>query len=457
MASEYDIVVLGGGPAGYPAAIRAAQMGARAALIERDELGGTCLNRGCIPTKTLHAAAHLIEGVQGGRGRGIAGSVTIDPDALFDRKGKVVEELVSGVERLLKGRKVDLIRGEGRITGPRTIDVEGTGSVKGEHLIIATGSSEMSVPGIEFDGKRVLGSSELLDLGRIPESLVIIGGGVIGCEFASIFNAFGTKVTIIEMLPRIIATEDSQISRYLQTYLKKKGVAVHLGTKVLSTEEGDGYVTARLEDGTEMAAEYILISVGRRPNITGIGLEELGIEAERTGIKVDGAMRTGAGEVYAAGDVTGGWLLAHVATREGIIAAQNALGEACEIDYSSIPTTIYTLPEISRVGLSEDDAKEKGIEYSTGRFPFAANGKAKGLGEEDGFVKWLASKDDGSLLGLHIIGPQATELLTAGILAVGRGMKAADFAASIFPHPTLSESLMEAAEALEGKAIHLIK
>jgi len=339
--SDYDIIVLGGGPAGYPAAIRAAQMGAKVALIEKDELGGTCLNRGCIPTKTLHAMAHLVENVKGGRGRGISGSVTINPEELFARKGAVVGELVSGVERLLKGRKVDLIRGEGRISGPGTIDVEGGGSVQGRSLVIATGSSEMLVPGIEFDGRRVLSSSDLLDLGRIPESMIVIGGGVIGCEFASIFNAFGTEVTIVEMLPRIIATEDSQVSRYLQTFLKKKGIGLHLGTKVQSAEVRNEHVAAILEDGTEITAEYMLVSVGRRPNITGIGLEELGIEAERTGITVDRAMRTGAKDVYAAGDVTGGWLLAHVATREGVIAAQNALGQECEIDYSSIPSTIH--------------------------------------------------------------------------------------------------------------------
>jgi len=309
---------------------------------------------------------------------------------------------------------------------------------------------------MEFDGKTVLSSTGLLDIGRVPESMIIVGGGVIGCEFASIFNAFGTDVTIVEMLPSIIATEDIHIIRFLQSYLKKKGIKLHLGTKVSSLEKtGDG-VKAVLGSGEEISAGIALVSVGRKPNIDGIGLEEAGVEVSRAGITVDGGMRTNVDGVFAAGDVIGGWLLAHVATREGVTAAANALGNDGEVDYGAVPTTIYTLPEVSRVGLTEQEAKEKGIEIAVGRFPFAANGKARGMREEEGFVKWVASKGDGRLLGLHIIGPQATELLSAGIVALGNKLTAHEFADSIFPHPTLSEALAEAAEAIEGKAIHIL-
>ena len=455
MAKYYDLVVLGGGPAGYPAAIRAAQLGAEVCLVEKGPLGGTCLNWGCIPTKTLHGLAHLVEKVAHGGELGAEGSIRPDADSLFRHKREVVSSLVGGIERLIKKRKIDLVRGKGRLAGPGEVVVEGSASVEGKALLIATGSSEVELPGLAFDGELVLSSTDILDLGRIPESLAIVGGGVIGCEFASIFNALGSRVTVIEMLPSIIATEDAQIVRFLQTFLKKKGIDLRLGTKIKEAKTSDGRIACTLELGGEIEAELLLVSVGRRPNMDGIGLEELGIRTNKGGIEVDDRMGTNVKDVYAAGDVIGGLLLAHVATREGIVAAENALGGSSSVDYRAMPTTIYTLPEVSRVGLTEEQAKETGTGVVTGRFPFAANGKAKGLGEDEGFVKWVASKEDGRLLGLHIIGPQATELLAAGILAIERGMTADEFATAVFPHPTLSESLSEAAEAIHGKAINL--
>jgi dihydrolipoamide dehydrogenase len=456
LSSPYDLVVLGGGPAGYPAAIRGAQLGASVCLIEEDRLGGVCLNRGCIPTKTLHGLAHIIELASSGGESGVSGSISVDPAALKAHKENVIGSLVGGVRKILRGRGVDVVEGRGRLVSPLEVEVEGHGTVSGRSVLVATGSSEIELPGLEFDGKTVLSSTDLLDLGRVPESMIVVGGGVIGCEFASIFNAFGTDVTIVEMLPSTIATEDIHIIRFLQTYLKKKGIKLHLGTKVSSLERSADGVKALLDGGEEIGAEIALVSVGRRPNVGDTGLEGIGVETSKEGILVDGGMRTNVEGVYAAGDVIGGWLLAHVATREGVTAAANALGGGGEVDYSAVPTTIYTLPEISRVGLTEQEAKEKGIEIATGRFPFAANGKAKGLREEEGFVKWIASKEDGILLGLHIIGPQATELLSAGIVALDRGLTAHDLAASIFPHPTLSEALAEAAEAIDGRAIHIL-
>lgn len=457
MALErYDVVVLGGGPAGYPAAIRAAQLGGSVCLVEKDRLGGVCLNWGCIPTKTLHGTAHLVETASSADGTGTRGRLEVDPADLLAHKNRVVKGLVSGVARLLERRGIEVVRGEGRITGPGEIDVEGHGKVAGKSLIVATGSSEMALPGMEFDHQRILGSTDLLDLGRIPESMIIIGGGVIGCEFASIFNAFGTKVSIVEMLPTIVATEDAGVVRFLQTLMKKRGISLHLGTRVASLKRSDGGVTASLEDGSPLTAELALVSVGRRPNITDIGLEKAGVETKNGAIRAGEDMRTSAEGVFAAGDVTGGWLLAHVATREGVTAAENALGGDERVDYSAVPSTIYTLPEVSRVGMTEKEAAGRGLETSTGRFPFAASGKAKGLREEEGFVKWVAEKGSGKLLGLHVIGPQATELLPAGIIAVGSGMTASDMARFMFPHPTLSEAIGEAAEAVEGRAINIL-
>lgn len=459
MTTEYDLLVFGGGPAGYPAAIRAAQMGARVCLIEQGPIGGVCLNWGCIPTKALHGLAHTIEQVtlSADSWAGGGGTVHVDAEGLFAHKKRVVSELVGGVEKILKARNVAVVRGRGRIVSPGAVDVEGAGTVRGGKLIIAAGSAEIELPGIPFDGKRVLSSKQLLDLGRIPKRLVVIGGGVIGCEFASIFNALGTEVAVVEMLPRIIATEDAQVSRFLQAAFKKRGIGLHLGTKALEVEHNAGGVTVHLESGERIDADYVLVSVGRCPNIEDVGYDAIGLEAERTGIAVNGRMETGVAGVYAAGDIIGGWLLAHVATREGVVAVENALGERREMRYDAIPTTIYTLPEVARVGLTEEEATERGFSVVTGRFPFAANGKAKGLREEDGFVKWVADKDGHRLAGLHIIGPQATELLAAGILAVGRGMSIEDFTAELFPHPTLSEALAEAAEAIVGTAIHVIR
>ena len=457
MDQVFDLLVLGGGPAGYPAAIRGSQLGASVCLIEKESLGGVCLNRGCIPTKTMHGLAHLIELASSGEGKGVSGSIRVDADGLFSHKDDVVRSLVSGVEKILKGRKIEVLKGAGKIIASGEIEVEGSGIVRGRKIIIATGSSEIEIPGLAFDGRNILSSTHLLDLGRIPESMIVIGGGVIGSEFASIFSVFGTRITIVEMLPSLIATEDIHVIRFFQSFMKKKGITLKLGSRVKGLNPASGQVTAELDSGENISAETALVSVGRSPNISGIGLEALDIKADRNGIVVNSRMESSVEGVYAAGDVVGGYLLAHVATREGVIAAENALGGSREIDYSSVPFTIYTLPEISHVGLTEEEANKKGFETAVGRFPFAANGKAKGLREEDGFVKWVASKDDGRLLGLHIIGPQATELISAGILAIEKGMSVEDFEPVIFPHPTLSEAVGEAAEAVEGRAIHLLR
>ncbi|MDZ7859507.1 MAG: dihydrolipoyl dehydrogenase [Candidatus Krumholzibacteriota bacterium] len=455
MAAEYDLVVIGGGPAGYPAAIRASQMGANVCLVEREKLGGVCLNWGCIPTKTLHAAAHLIEQAGEGSKTGLKGSLKVDLEGLLSHKKAVIDNLVSGVEKLLKKRGINVVKGRAEIVGAGEVYIEETGSIRGKKLIIATGSSEIALPGMEFDGQRVISSKDILNLNKLPESLLIIGGGVIGCEFASILNAFGCGITIVEMLPSLISGEDRKVSRFLKAFLRRKGVVTHLGRKVESLHRGNKSVTAHLDNGTEIESESVLVSVGRTPNIDNIGLENLGVGMDKSGIEVNRRMETSVNGVFAAGDVAGGMLLAHVATREGIVAAENALGRNTEIDYSLVPSTIYTLPEIAHVGLTEEEAADRNIEIITGNFPFSANGKAQGLREKDGFVKWIAEKSSGKLRGLHIIGPQATELISVGIIALERGMKSDDFERVVIPHPTLSESISEAADDINDRAINI--
>lgn len=455
---EFDCIVIGGGPAGYPAAIRASQLGARVCLVEKARLGGTCLNWGCIPTKALQAAAHLLEQSREAQRRSVvSGSISIDASGLFERKNKIVEELVSGIEKLLQARRIELFRGTARIVNEREVEVEGVGKIAAPKMIIATGSTEIEIASIPFDGERVISSKDLLEIGRIPGSICIVGGGVIGCEFASIFVAFGSRVTIVEMLPALVSAEDAQISRALTALLRKKGVDVRLGTRVISQRKTQSGIAATLSTGEEIECEVILVSVGRRANFSELGIEKLGIDASSSGIKVNSRMETSREGIYAAGDVVGGMLLAHVATREGVVAAENALGGRREVRYDTVPVTIYSLPEISRVGLTEAEARKRGETIVAGRFPFAANGKAKGLAEEDGFVKWIARASDHKLLGIHIIGPYATELLSPAIVALDRGLTAEQYAESIFPHPTLSETLAGAADAICGRAIDLIR
>jgi len=451
--THYDLIVLGGGPAGYPAAIRAAQLGADVCLIEENKLGGVCLNWGCIPTKAMHATAHMIEL---SRKTGHIDNSGVDMESLAAYRSEVVKKLVTGVTGLLEKRGVEVIRGRGRLISPKQVKVDSKDVLEGEKIIIATGSSAMTLPGIEFDGERILSSKELLNMKHLPSSLIIIGGGVIGSEFASIYNALGTEITIVEMLPSLVAEESDRIGKYLRMFFKKKGIKVNLKSRVEQIERNSEGVTAILDNGEKVEAEAAVLSVGRAPNLKDTGIEELGIESDKNGIRVNGRMETGVDGVYAAGDVVGGYLLAHVATREGVVASENALGHEREIDYSLVPSTVYTIPEIAHVGMNMKEAESEGIESVRGNFPFSANGKALGMNESDGFVNWVAEKESGKLLGLHIIGPGATELVSIGTVAIANGMTAEDFETMIFPHPTLGESIYEAAEDINSKSIHQI-
>ena len=461
--SKYDVGIIGGGPGGYVAAIKAAQLGGSVCLIEKGEWGGTCLNRGCIPTKTLYAVANLATQVQEAPDFGvhISGETTIDYPQVLTHKNSVIQQLTGGIAQLLKANKVDAFNGTGTLTDRNTIIVRKsdgtTEQLHAKNIIIATGSEPADPPVFEIDEEHVLTTTGILNLTELPESLLIVGGGVSGCEFASIFNALGCKVTVLELLPTILATEDVQVIRHIQLFMKRKGITIHTGAKLTHVKKSDAGVTAVLESGEEMTAAKMLVSIGRRYNTDGIGLEKVGVRTENGKIVVDAQMQTSVRGIYAVGDVASRYLLAHVASAEGKIAAQNCLGNNVEMDYQVIPWCVFTLPEIGHVGMTEKEATDEGYEVKIGRFPYAANGKALGLRETDGFVKTVSDVDSGDILGVHIVGAQASTLIHEAAVAVRLGASAADIAHTVHAHPTLSEIVMESAEAAYDRAIHSLR
>lgn len=458
---EFDFAVIGGGPAGYVAAIRAAQRGATVALIERDTVGGTCLNRGCIPTKALLASAQVLELLRNAEMFALsAGEVSFDLRAMKKRKDAVVARGVAGIEYLLKRWKIERIQGTGRLSGSGSIQVRmnlgGTDTVDAAQVLLATGSEPLTPDGFGYDGRRILTSTEALDLEEVPERVLIVGGSAVGCEFAAWFRAVGADVTLIEMMPRILPAEDAEIARRLGMYLKKRRVTIRAGTRIERIEGEGTDVVAYVRGDDPLRADRVLLAMGRSLNLHGIGLEEAGIRFDRSGIEVDGRMRTSHPNVYAAGDVTGRSLLAHVASTQGLVAAENATQGNREMRYDLVPNCIFTMPEVASVGLSDESARAAGLEIGVGKFPFTANGKASAIGETDGFVKIVAETGTGRLLGVHILGPHATDLIAEAALAMKMGATAADLEDTIHAHPTLSEALREAAEACAGRAIHIV-
>ncbi len=455
---EFDIVVIGGGPGGYVAAIRGAQLGAKVALVEKDRLGGTCLNRGCIPTKALYYSAKTLSAVKRSKDFGVDAELRgFDLSKAVERKDGVVERLVNGVGQLLKANGVEVLRGEGYLSSKGRVAVKGEGGteeVGAKNIIIATGSEPAMIPAFNIDRKNVLTSTEMLDLKELPGSVLIIGGGVMGCEFAAILSAFGSSVTVVELLPEILSTEDRQISRQVARSFKAAGISVLTGVTVEVVEPGEGRVKTRLADGREFVTDKVLVTIGRSFNSSGLGLEALGVATEKGRILVNSRMETNVEGVYAIGDVTGGMLLAHVASFEGITAVSNALGRTKEMDYSTVPYGIFTDPEVAGVGLKEKEAKEKGMDVKVGRFPYAASGKAMAMGEVDGFVQIVADPGTDRVLGCSIVGAHATDLIGEVALAVKSGAKTTDIAETIHAHPTLPELVMEAAEDVHGMAIH---
>ncbi len=466
MAQEtvFDVVVIGSGPGGYVAAIRAGQLGLKTMVVEKDGVfGGTCLHVGCIPTKALLHTADLLDQLKRARDFGvIVENVRLDWAALQKRKERVVKRLSGGVGFLLKKNKVETFKGFGAIAGAGKIEIkgdEGVQTVYARNIIIATGSEPRSLPGIEIDGQNILTNNEILSLPAQPKSLAVIGAGAVGVEFASMFASFGTEVTLIEMLPRVLPVEDEEISDALAKSLKKRGIETLAGTRVESVKNEGNAVTVAFTQADGKAGvrtvEKLLVAVGRKPRTEGIGLERLGIETERDFILVNGFMETSASNVFAIGDIVPSQQLAHVGSAEGILAVEKIAGrEVRPMNYEHMPSATYCSPEVASVGITEATAKERGYDVQVGRFPFAANSKANILEEREGFVKIVSEAKYGELLGVHIIGPHATDLIAEAVVALEHEATAESLMRAVHAHPTLSESVMEAAHAAEGLPIH---
>ena len=458
------LAVLGSGPGGYVAALKAAQLGAQVTVIEDVEVGGTCLNRGCIPAKTMLASSEILSKARDLDKFGIElkGELVPNLARIIERKNKVISTQVKGIRGLFKSWGVTLKEGRGSLISPKEIEVRtkdgDTGIVEADAIIIATGSRPAQVPAFPFDGRHILSSTEALELTEIPKSLLIVGAGVIGCEFACIYRELGTEISIVEMLPRAVATEDHEISELFEKELKKKKIKLITGSKGEKVEIKEDGVHAFLSDGKELVAEKVLVSVGRALNSDDIGLEAAGIKKGNRGeILVNNKMETNVPGVYAIGDVTGGILLAHMASKEGLVAAKNIMGIGAAINYNVVPAAIFTSPEIASVGLREYQAVEKGIKYVTGHFPFRGLGKAHAMGDLTGFIKLIAEGSSDKLIGAHIIGPHASDLIHEAALAMKTGLTIRDIAETIHAHPTLAEGVMEAAEDAHGEAVHVPK
>ncbi len=455
------IAILGAGPGGYVAAVRARQLGADVTLVEMGTLGGVCLNLGCIPSKALLRSADVTRLAQELADYGVQGEFQgVDWPAVMRRKERVVSQLVKGVEFLMKGNGVKVVSGRGRLLDARTISVDTGGAeetVTADKIILATGSRPAILPLPGLQPPEALTSNELLSLDHVPESLAVIGGGVISSEFADLFNAMGTKVTVIEMLPRLVPLEDEEVSVELLRVFKRRRIDCFVGARVTGAVAREGTRVVQFQhEGKEkeVEAEVVLSAVGRTPNIENLGLEEVGIATERRHIVVNSRMETNVPGVYAIGDCIGGYLLAHVASAEGKVAVANALGGAVEMRYDAIPSAVYTHPEIGSVGLTEAQAKERGYEVKVGRFPFRASGRALAEGVREGFVKLVADAATGKLLGGHIIGHHATDIVHEVVLAIHTGQTAETVGEMIHGHPTLAEPIMEAAEDVLGHAVH---
>ncbi len=452
---RYALAVIGGGPGGYVAAIRAAQLGIETVLIEKEHLGGVCGNVGCIPTKALIHAARMYLRVQNASDVGVmAGDLELDFSKTAGHRDRVVKLLRNGVGRLLDGNGVDLIRGKAKFEDEHTLTVTGedTAQVRADNVIVATGSNPVELPGMEFDGERVIDSSTAVNLDGLPESLMIIGGGYIGCEFAAAFSAMEVDVTVVEMMERILPQMDSDCSREIYKQLKKQGAEVLTDTKVEELERAGEGVRAVLDEGTELSCDKALVSAGRRPSTGGLMLENAGVETGENGeIVVDEHLQTNIPHIYAVGDVNGRIMLAHVASQEGVVAATHINGTiSASMDYSVVPAIAFTYPELGTVGLTEKAAAEQYGETIVKRYPMRALGKAQVSSETEGFVKMIADEATGQILGVHIVSPEASNLIAEGALGLQLEVTAEELAETIHAHPTMPESLREVAEGILG-------
>ena len=462
MTKQFEAAILGSGPGGYVAAIRLGQLGIQTALIEKADLGGVCLNIGCIPSKALMQVARLKRRIEIAKQMGVEVSdLKIDFTKTQTWKQNIVNRLTSGVEFLCKSNHVDIIEGEGQFQSPHEIIVTtstGTEIIASKNTVIATGSRAMQIPGLEFDGANIISSTEALELQQIPPTFVVVGGGVTGLEMATMYAELGSKVTVIEMLDQLLPGIDIELVRIIERSFRRLGIDYHVKSK--AKEYREGQVRVIIEDGTEemFPASKILISVGRRPNSDNIGLDRAGVKTNPQGwIQTDRHMETNVPGIYSIGDVNGPPLFAHKASKEGIVAAESIAGMKSEADFRAIPWAIFTDPEIASAGLTESQAREKGYDPIIGKFPFTALGRALLAGETEGFVKIVADKNSELVLGIHIVGSEASDLISEAALAIEMGATLRDIELTIHPHPTLPESIMEAAAAAKGRAIHILQ
>jgi len=458
-----DVIIIGGGPGGYVAAIRAAQLGASVTVVEKEQLGGTCLNWGCVPTKALYQNAQVINTLSRSQEFGVFhNGYSIDMDIVHARKNKVVAQLRDGIAHLLKAYGVNVVTGEASFVSPQELAVQGADGAKlrltGKNIIIATGSVPSMPPFPGIDLPEVLNSDGLLDVQKVPSSMVVIGGGVIGMEFASIFNAFGTEVTVIEFMPRVLPLVDKDIVARLGAALRKKGIRFATGTRVKEIQQ-DGEHLSVVAEGKQgeqrFGAEKVLVATGRNINVTGLNLESIGVKYDRKGIIVDEHFATNIPGVYAIGDVIGGMMLAHVASDEGKACVEHILGHGGHINYNAVPAVVFTSPEVATVGLTEEEATEKGIDIAVGKFMYGANSKAVAMGEESGLVKVIARADTGEIIGTHIFGNSASSLIHEAALAVENKLTVDQVARTVHAHPT--ETVLAIASRTAEHIVELFK
>jgi len=462
---KFDLVVIGSGPGGYVAAIRAAQLGLKTAVVERESLGGVCLNWGCIPTKSLLKSAHVYDYFQHATDYGVAidGSFSPDFGKMVERSRTVAEAMSNGVRFLFKKNKIETIQGTGRLKSPGMVEVTDadgkTTEVAADHIILATGARSRELPNLKQDGKKIIGYREAMTLKELPKSMVVVGSGAIGSEFAYFYNTLGTEVTLVEFLPNVVPLEDEEVSKQLERSFKKSKMKVMTGSSVERVDTSGDLCRAVVKTSggeKELEAEVVLSAVGITPNIENIGLEELGIELEEGKVKVDPFYRTNVNGVYAIGDIVGGPALAHVASAEGIACVEKiADRDPRPVDYNNTPACTYTSPEVASVGMTEKAAREAGYELKVGKFPFTASGKASAAGAREGFVKLVFDAKYGELLGAHMIGANVTEMIAEIVVARKLETTGEEIIKSVHPHPTMSEAIMEAAAAAYGEVIHI--
>ncbi len=456
MQNKTDLAIIGSGPGGYITAIRAAKKGINTTVIEKSHLGGVCLNWGCMPTKSLFHLVQTLDYIENAKAIGInVGNYDVNFSRAMKRKDSVVNILRKSIESHFKKNNINLIKGKASLASENKLEIDGQ-ALEFNNLIIATGSSPSQIKPFDFSQDGILTNREVLSLKSLPSSMLIVGGGIIGSEFANIFSSLGTKVTIVEVLPKILAAEDSDISELISNVFKDKDIEVLTNTTIEKVNGSNGSFICRSSDGKEIEVEKILVSVGRKPNTENIGLEEVGISKDGKGfIEVDSRFRTNIKNIYAIGDVIGGMQLAHVASSEGKVAIENILGKEKNIDYNSVPYAIFTNPEIGAVGLNEEEANEKGISIKIGKFPFTHNGKALIDNETTGFVKIITSEKTGEILGAHAVGPRASDIIHEAVVAMKGELPIDYIAETIHSHPTIAESVLEASEDVFGLATHI--